>query len=84
MSLCVSLSLFPALSLPLSLSQASVQLGAEHNFAMSVLGLSKGRTGLKVVVRATSPKAGQLVDYAKELSDELQIQVCVCVCGDGC
>ncbi|XP_031421461.1 nuclear pore membrane glycoprotein 210 [Clupea harengus] len=55
--------------------EASVQLGAEHNFAMSVLGLSKGRTGLKVVVRATSPKAGQLVDYAKELSDELQIQV---------
>ncbi|XP_041954056.1 nuclear pore membrane glycoprotein 210 [Alosa sapidissima] len=56
-------------------SEASVQLGAEHNFAMSVLGRIKGRTGLKVVVRATSPKAGQLVGNAKELSDELQIQV---------
>ncbi|XP_063064114.1 nuclear pore membrane glycoprotein 210 [Engraulis encrasicolus] len=56
-------------------SEASVQLAAEHNFAMSILGRTKGRTGLKVVVRATNPAAGQFVGNAKELSDELQIQV---------
>ncbi|KAL2103919.1 hypothetical protein ACEWY4_000787 [Coilia grayii] len=56
-------------------SEASVQLAADHNFAMSIVGRSKGRTGLKVLVRATSPRAGQFAGNTKELSDELQIQV---------
>ncbi len=53
-----------------SVLQASVQLGAEHNFAMSVFGRSKGRTGLRVVV-----KAAHLQDGALKLHDETQIQV---------
>uniref|UniRef100_W5UKJ8 Nuclear pore membrane glycoprotein 210 n=1 Tax=Ictalurus punctatus TaxID=7998 RepID=W5UKJ8_ICTPU len=56
-------------------SEASVTLSAEHNFAMSVSGRSKGRTGLKVVVRATAPEAGHLWGNKLELSDEIQIQV---------
>lgn len=42
---------------------------------MSVSGRSKGRTGLKVVVRATAPEAGHLWGNKLELSDEIQIQV---------
>ncbi|XP_046725797.1 nuclear pore membrane glycoprotein 210 isoform X2 [Silurus meridionalis] len=56
-------------------SEASVKLSAEHSFAMSVSGRSKGRTGLKVVVRATVPEAGHLWGNKLELSDEIQIQV---------
>ncbi|XDV45377.1 hypothetical protein PO909_013490 [Leuciscus waleckii] len=56
-------------------AEASVQLSAEHNFAMSVFGRSKGRTGLRVVVKATDPLAGHLEDNALELHDEIQIQV---------
>uniref|UniRef100_A0A3B1IR40 Nucleoporin 210 n=1 Tax=Astyanax mexicanus TaxID=7994 RepID=A0A3B1IR40_ASTMX len=56
-------------------SEASLQLSAEHNFAMSVVGRSKGRTGLKVVVRAVAPEASHLENNAVELSDEIQIQV---------
>ncbi|XP_053337877.1 nuclear pore membrane glycoprotein 210 [Clarias gariepinus] len=56
-------------------SEATIKLSAEHNFAMSVSGLSKGRTGLKVVVRATVPDAGHLWGNRLELSDEIQIQV---------
>ncbi|KAK3547680.1 hypothetical protein QTP86_026925 [Hemibagrus guttatus] len=56
-------------------SEASVKLSAEHNFAMSVSGCSKGRTGLKVVVRMTVPEAGHLWGTKLELSDEVQIQV---------
>lgn len=52
-----------------------MKLSAEHNFAMSVSGRSKGRTGLKVVVRATVPEAGHLWGNKLELSDEIQIQV---------
>ena len=53
-----------------------MQLQSEHNFAMSVTGRSKeGRTGLKVVLRASQPSAGQLEGNLQELSDELQIQV---------
>ena len=40
--------------------QASVQLQPEHNFAMSVTGKTKGRTGIKVVLKVTDTKAGQL------------------------
>uniref|UniRef100_A0A6Q2XNQ1 Nucleoporin 210 n=1 Tax=Esox lucius TaxID=8010 RepID=A0A6Q2XNQ1_ESOLU len=53
---------------------ASVQLQPEHNFAMSVTGKTKGRTGLKVVLKVTDPKVGQLEGNLVELSDELQIQ----------
>ncbi|XP_045065483.1 nuclear pore membrane glycoprotein 210-like isoform X1 [Coregonus clupeaformis] len=56
-------------------AEASVQLQPEHNFAMSVTGKTKGRTGLKVVLKVTDPKAGQLEGNLLELIDELQIQV---------
>lgn len=42
---------------------------------MNVHGRAKGRTGLRVVVKALDPTAGQLLGLAKELSDEIQIQV---------
>ncbi|KAF7485688.1 hypothetical protein GHT09_002638 [Marmota monax] len=53
---------------------ASVQLPSQYNFAMSLLGRAKGRTGLRVVVKALDPSAGQLHGLAKELSDEIQVQ----------
>uniref|UniRef100_A0A667Z6W6 Nucleoporin 210 n=1 Tax=Myripristis murdjan TaxID=586833 RepID=A0A667Z6W6_9TELE len=56
-------------------SEANVQLPSEFNFAMSVTGRTRGRTGLRVVLRATDPKAGQLEGNLRELSDEIQIQV---------
>ncbi|XP_036388992.1 nuclear pore membrane glycoprotein 210 isoform X2 [Megalops cyprinoides] len=56
-------------------SEAFLQLPAEHNFAMSVHGRTKGRTGLKVTVRAKDPLAGHLEGNRAELSDEIQIQV---------
>ncbi|XP_056588435.1 nuclear pore membrane glycoprotein 210 [Triplophysa dalaica] len=56
-------------------TEASVQLSAEHNFAMSVFGRSKGRTGLRVQVKASVPLAGHLQDNTLELHDEIQIQV---------
>lgn len=40
-----------------------------------VTGRTRGRTGLKVVLRATDPDAGQLVGNLQELTDEIQIQV---------
>lgn len=55
--------------------EASIQLTPQHNFAMNVHGRGRGRTGLRVVVRAQDPTAGQLQDLAAELSDEIQIQV---------
>nr|XP_027800868.1 nuclear pore membrane glycoprotein 210-like [Marmota flaviventris] len=55
--------------------EASVQLPSQYNFAMSLLGRAKGRTGLRVVVKALDPSAGQLHGLAKELSDEIQVQV---------
>lgn len=42
---------------------------------MTVHGRVRGRTGLRVVVKALDPTAGQLHGLAKELSDEIQIQV---------
>uniref|UniRef100_A0A672IXM8 BIG2 domain-containing protein n=1 Tax=Salarias fasciatus TaxID=181472 RepID=A0A672IXM8_SALFA len=47
----------------------------QHNFGMRVTGKSRGRTGLKVVLRVTDPKARQLVGNLQELQDEIQIQV---------
>ncbi|KAM9592535.1 nuclear pore membrane glycoprotein 210 [Trichechus inunguis] len=55
--------------------EASLQLPSQYNFAMNVHARVKGRTGLKVVVKALDPTAGQLHGLAKELSDEIQIQV---------
>ncbi|XP_043934036.1 nuclear pore membrane glycoprotein 210 isoform X1 [Protopterus annectens] len=56
-------------------SEASVKLSAENNFAMNVNAKTKGRTGLKVVMKATSPATKPFEDGASELSDEVQIQV---------
>ncbi|XP_014445955.1 nuclear pore membrane glycoprotein 210 [Tupaia chinensis] len=55
--------------------EASVQLPLQYNFAMNVHGRVKGRTGLRVVVKALDPTAGQLHGLARELSDEIQVQV---------
>ncbi|KAF6120710.1 nucleoporin 210 [Phyllostomus discolor] len=55
--------------------EASIRLPSQYNFAMTVHGRVKGRTGLRVVVKALDPKAGQLHGLAEELSDEIQIQV---------
>uniref|UniRef100_A0A8D3APS9 Nucleoporin 210 n=1 Tax=Scophthalmus maximus TaxID=52904 RepID=A0A8D3APS9_SCOMX len=55
--------------------EANVELQPEHNFGMRVTGRTRGRTGLKVVLRVTDPEAGQLVGNLQELRDEIQIQV---------
>uniref|UniRef100_A0A8C9X3Y4 Nucleoporin 210 n=1 Tax=Sander lucioperca TaxID=283035 RepID=A0A8C9X3Y4_SANLU len=52
-----------------------IEIQSEHNFGMRVTGRTRGRTGLKVVLRVTDPKAGQLVGNLQELTDEIQIQV---------
>lgn len=65
------LSFFDGACLP----QANVELQSEHNFGMSVTARTRGRTGLKVVLRVTDHKAGQLIGNQQELSDEIQIQV---------
>ncbi|KAF1390292.1 hypothetical protein PFLUV_G00056550 [Perca fluviatilis] len=55
--------------------EANVEIQSEHNFGMRVTGRTRGRTGLKVVLRVTDPKAGQLIGNLQELTDEIQIQV---------
>nr|XP_008536728.1 PREDICTED: LOW QUALITY PROTEIN: nuclear pore membrane glycoprotein 210 [Equus przewalskii] len=58
--------------------EASLRLPSQYNFAMNVHGRVKGRTGLRVVVKAldpADPAAGQLHGLARELSDEIQVQV---------
>lgn len=45
---------------------------------MRVTGKTRGRTGLKVVLKVTDPNAGQLVGNLQELTDEIQIQVLHC------
>uniref|UniRef100_A0A8B9BT14 Nucleoporin 210 n=1 Tax=Anser brachyrhynchus TaxID=132585 RepID=A0A8B9BT14_9AVES len=52
-----------------------IRLPAKYNFAMDVYGRVKGRTGLKVVVKVLDPAANQFYNMARELSDEIQIQV---------
>lgn len=69
--LLLFLSFFDGACLP----QANVELQSEHNFGMSVTARTRGRTGLKVVLRVNDHKAGQLVGNHQELSDEIQIQV---------
>ncbi|XP_028266011.1 nuclear pore membrane glycoprotein 210 [Parambassis ranga] len=56
-------------------TEANVELQSVHNFGMRVTGKTRGRTGLKVVLRVTDPTAGQLVRDLQELRDEIQIQV---------
>lgn len=60
---------------PFLLSQAAFQLPADYNFAVDVYGRVKGRTGLKVVVKVLDAAANQFYNMARELSDEIQIQV---------
>uniref|UniRef100_A0A4W3I726 Nucleoporin 210 n=1 Tax=Callorhinchus milii TaxID=7868 RepID=A0A4W3I726_CALMI len=55
-------------------SEARTLLDA-NNFAMNVFSKTKGRTGLRVVVRAVDPAAGSFENQAQELSDEIQIEV---------
>ncbi|XP_034551492.1 nuclear pore membrane glycoprotein 210 isoform X2 [Notolabrus celidotus] len=57
------------------LTEANVGLQSQHNFGMRVTGRTRGRTGLKVLLRVTDPLAGQLVENLRELTDEIQIQV---------
>ncbi|KFO60925.1 Nuclear pore membrane glycoprotein 210, partial [Corvus brachyrhynchos] len=56
-------------------SEAAFQLPANYNFAVDVYGRVKGRTGLKVVVKVLDAAANQFCNMARELSDEIQIQV---------
>ncbi|KAM9856209.1 nuclear pore membrane glycoprotein 210 [Aulostomus maculatus] len=56
-------------------TEANVELQPEHNFGMKATGRTRGRTGLKVVLRVTDPTAGQLFGNLRELKDEIQIQV---------
>lgn len=56
-------------------TEANVELQSEYNFGMTVTGRTRGRTGLKVVLRVNDPTAGQLVGDLVELKDEIQIQV---------
>lgn len=55
-----------------------MEFQAEHNFGMRVTGKTRGRTGLKVVLRVSDPEAGQLGANLQELGDEIQIQVHNC------
>ncbi|XP_035995172.1 nuclear pore membrane glycoprotein 210 isoform X2 [Fundulus heteroclitus] len=56
-------------------TEANVELQPEHNFGMTVTGRTRGRTGLKVVLRVSDPDARQLEGNVQELRDEIQIQV---------
>ncbi|NXM91684.1 PO210 protein, partial [Oenanthe oenanthe] len=56
-------------------SEAAFQLPANYNFAVDVHGRVKGRTGLKVLVKVLDAAANQFYNMARELSDEIQIQV---------
>ncbi|XP_047462867.1 nuclear pore membrane glycoprotein 210 isoform X2 [Mugil cephalus] len=55
--------------------EGNMELQPQHNFGMRVTGRTRGRTGLKVVLRVTDPVARQLVGNLQELRDEIQIQV---------
>lgn len=62
-----------------------MELQSEHNFGMVVTARARGRTGLKVVLRATDLNGGQLAGSLLELTDEIQIQVkSVCKEARGC
>lgn len=55
-----------------------MEFQSEHNFGMRVTGKTRGRTGLKVVLRVSDAEAGQLEGNLQELRDEVQIQVDHC------
>uniref|UniRef100_A0A673CGL2 BIG2 domain-containing protein n=1 Tax=Sphaeramia orbicularis TaxID=375764 RepID=A0A673CGL2_9TELE len=59
----------------LDVQSRHTELQSEYNFGMTVTGRTRGRTGLKVVLRVNDPTAGQLVGDLEELKDEIQIQV---------
>lgn len=52
-----------------------MELQSEHNFGMMVTARARGRTGLKVALRATDLDGGQLAGNLQELTDEIQVQV---------
>ncbi|XP_032901430.1 nuclear pore membrane glycoprotein 210-like [Amblyraja radiata] len=56
-------------------SEISLELSAEHNFAMLLHSRAQGKTGLKVTVNAQDPSAGQFEKYVDMFSDEIQIMV---------
>ncbi|XP_067823987.1 nuclear pore membrane glycoprotein 210-like [Heptranchias perlo] len=56
-------------------SEISLQLSAEHNFAMLLYSRAQGKTGLKVTITAQHPSAGQFEGYVDRFSDEIQIMV---------
>ncbi|XP_078082042.1 nuclear pore membrane glycoprotein 210-like [Mustelus asterias] len=56
-------------------SEISLQLSAEHNFAMLLYSKAEGKTGLKVTIKTQNPSAGQFEGYADKFSDEIQIMV---------
>ncbi|XP_059511298.1 nuclear pore membrane glycoprotein 210-like [Stegostoma tigrinum] len=56
-------------------SEISLQLSAEHNFAMLLYSKAEGKTGLKVTVIAQNPSAGQFEGRYDRFSDEIQIMV---------
>ncbi|KAK5613945.1 hypothetical protein CRENBAI_014064 [Crenichthys baileyi] len=56
-------------------TEANVELQPEHKFGMTVTGRTRGRTGLKVVLRVSDPDGQQLEGNVQELGDEIQIQV---------
>lgn len=57
-----------------------MELQSEYNFGMMVTARARGRTGLKVVLRATDLYSEQLAGNLRELTDEIQIQVKLPVC----
>ncbi|XP_008935247.1 PREDICTED: nuclear pore membrane glycoprotein 210-like [Merops nubicus] len=56
-------------------SETSFHLPAKYNFAVDVYARVKGESGLEVVVKVLDPAANQFHNMARELSDEIQIQV---------
>uniref|UniRef100_A0A3P9JE26 Nucleoporin 210 n=1 Tax=Oryzias latipes TaxID=8090 RepID=A0A3P9JE26_ORYLA len=59
----------------LDIQSRQIEVPLQHNFGMTVVGRTRGRTGLKVVLRVTDPTAKQLERNLLELRDEIQIQV---------
>ncbi|XP_072445285.1 nuclear pore membrane glycoprotein 210-like [Chiloscyllium punctatum] len=56
-------------------SEISLQLSAEHNFAMLLYSKAEGKTGLKVTVTSQNPSAAQFEGNFDRFSDEIQIMV---------
>uniref|UniRef100_A0A8C7WMJ7 Nucleoporin 210 n=1 Tax=Oryzias sinensis TaxID=183150 RepID=A0A8C7WMJ7_9TELE len=63
----------------LDIQSRQIEVHLQHNFGMTVVGRTRGRTGLKVVLRVTDPTAKQLERNLLELRDEIQIQVPECM-----